>query len=40
MLHVVAMVGQVLGVDEDIVNVNNDKPLEELLIHETLKYGG
>ncbi len=40
---VVAMVGQVLGVDEYIIDVFNDEGVEELpehLIHEFLEDGG
>ncbi len=40
LLHVVAMFNQVPGVDEDIVDVDNDelvKKLPEHLIHESLE---
>lgn len=41
--HLVPMLCQVPGVDQDVIDVNYDKVIEvlpELLVHETLKYGG
>ncbi len=40
LLHVVAMFSLVLGVDEDIINIDDDELMEELpehLIHESLE---
>ncbi len=37
LLHVVAMFGQIQGVSEDVFNIDDDEPMEELpehLIHE------
>lgn len=33
LLHVVVMFGQVLGVEEDVVDVDNDESVEKLLEH-------
>lgn len=38
--HVMAMFSQVPGVNEDVVDVDNDKSVEEYLIHECLEHGG
>ncbi len=41
--NVVVMFGHTLGVDEDIINIDEDKPMEKLpeyLMHEILEYGG
>lgn len=40
LLHVVAMIGQVLGVNEDVIDVHYDEALEvlpEQLIHKSLE---
>ncbi len=43
LLNVVAMFGHALGVDENIINIDEDKLMEilpEHLMHEVLEYGG
>ncbi len=43
LLDVLAMVGQVPGVNEDVVNIHNHKAMEELpehLVHKFLEDGG